>query len=353
MMMEDLLNQREQREFKQTLRDIADGLKNPVAPKNHKVEVTNQHRGVLVLNPVETVRVANPVTEVTVKNPVNEVAVTNLNEVIKTLSLLGVGIKGLNDAVERIKLDVPEKEIQKIAGAVTTDVDLSGVEERLERAVDEVSRVVAAVADLDLDVSIPEVKIPEFPTAIAVNNLKEVTDGLKALNDNIVALSEQMTAEEPDDDDADELAPVISGLASVREAIRNIVFPIPPGSTPAFKNQDGVAASATLNDLGYVPVAIQESQIASQTATVSSVSGSASSVTLLSANVDRLAAEIYNDSTAILYVKLGTTASASDFTSKIFPEGTYVVPQVYTGRVDGIWASATGAARITEVGETD
>ena len=85
------------------------------------------------------------------------------------------------------------------------------------------------------------------------------------------------------------------------------------------------------------------------TATLSNVSGSATSVTLLSANAARRGAAIYNDSSAVLYVKFGTTASSSSFTVKMQPDEYYEVPGVYAGRIDGIWASATGAARVTEL----
>ena len=49
-------------------------------------------------------------------------------------------------------------------------------------------------------------------------------------------------------------------------------------------------------------------------ATVSSVAGSASSVTLLAVNRNRVSFSVFNDSSAVLYVKLGATASASDYT---------------------------------------
>lgn len=85
------------------------------------------------------------------------------------------------------------------------------------------------------------------------------------------------------------------------------------------------------------------------TATGSNVSGSASSVTLLSLNLARLGFSIYNDSTAVVYVKLGTTASATDFAVRIAAGGYYEGPFGYTGRIDAIWASANGAARIVEL----
>lgn len=88
--------------------------------------------------------------------------------------------------------------------------------------------------------------------------------------------------------------------------------------------------------------------VLSGTATLSNVSGSATSVTLLSSNASRLGASIHNDSTAILYLKLGTTASTTSFTVKMQQDDHYEVPSGYTGRIDGIWASATGSARVSE-----
>lgn len=84
--------------------------------------------------------------------------------------------------------------------------------------------------------------------------------------------------------------------------------------------------------------------------TKSNVAANASSVTLLAANASRKMASIYNDSSAILYLDMsGGTASATSFTTKLQAETLYEFPlPVYVGAVTGIWASATGAARITE-----
>lgn len=89
----------------------------------------------------------------------------------------------------------------------------------------------------------------------------------------------------------------------------------------------------------------------SSTGTTSTVAGNASSVTLLSSNTSRKGAVIFNDSSAILYVKLGTTASSSDFSYRVNPYQTLEIGAnfLYTGRIDAIWASATGNARITEL----
>lgn len=84
-------------------------------------------------------------------------------------------------------------------------------------------------------------------------------------------------------------------------------------------------------------------------ASVSTVAASATSVTLAALNTNRVWLSIYNDSTAILYVKTGATASSSSYTVQMAGGSYYEFPQpCYTGVVDGIWASATGHARMTE-----
>lgn len=88
----------------------------------------------------------------------------------------------------------------------------------------------------------------------------------------------------------------------------------------------------------------------SGTATLSNVNGSASSVTLLAANTARRSVFIENDSSAILYVKFGSSASTTSHTFILGPGDIYVEKSCdYPGVISGIWSSATGAARITEV----
>lgn len=87
----------------------------------------------------------------------------------------------------------------------------------------------------------------------------------------------------------------------------------------------------------------------STTGTVTSVSGTTSSTSLLASNTSRRAASIYNDSTSVLYINLGATASSTAFTVKLNQDDYYEVPAGYNGAINGIWASATGSARITEL----
>lgn len=94
---------------------------------------------------------------------------------------------------------------------------------------------------------------------------------------------------------------------------------------------------------------ITTSQARPSTSITSSVNGSTTSVVLLASNSSRLGATVYNDSSALLYVKLGATASTTDYTVKLFPLGYYEVPYGYTGEIDGIWSAANGHARIDEL----
>lgn len=101
---------------------------------------------------------------------------------------------------------------------------------------------------------------------------------------------------------------------------------------------------STLQDI----LAAVEPSNASATGTGSNVSASATSVTLLAASASRKGATFYNDSTATLYLKCGAAASLSSFTTVLPPRAYFELPFKYTGIVDGIWSSATGAARITQ-----
>jgi hypothetical protein len=84
------------------------------------------------------------------------------------------------------------------------------------------------------------------------------------------------------------------------------------------------------------------------TGTITSVGASVTSVTLKAANANRIGIIITNDSTANLYVAFAASATTSAYTVKLGPGGT-ATDVFYTGIVTGIWDSATGNARVTEV----
>ena len=90
--------------------------------------------------------------------------------------------------------------------------------------------------------------------------------------------------------------------------------------------------------------------MAARGSNVTNVSASATSVTLFASNEGASARHVYNDSSAILRLKYGATASATSFTALLNPGDLYEFPRpIYDGVVDGIWSAAAGAARCTEV----
>jgi len=73
-------------------------------------------------------------------------------------------------------------------------------------------------------------------------------------------------------------------------------------------------------------------------------------VTLLAANTARLGFSVFNDSAAVLYLLLGSSAaSVTSYTAQVPTNALYEPPIRYVGDVQGVWASATGAARVTEL----
>lgn len=85
-------------------------------------------------------------------------------------------------------------------------------------------------------------------------------------------------------------------------------------------------------------------------ATVTKINSSATGVTLISANEARKMATIYNNSSAVLYVKYGTPISSDSFTVAIPKESYLELPYpCYTGQIDGYWGSVNGNAMVTEI----
>jgi len=135
----------------------------------------------------------------------------------------------------------------------------------------------------------------------------------------------------------------------------------PPASAPTF-NLIGVAVSetshsgvqlsdgtfpwrkATVDTAGRLQAGVS-SAVSGQT----SVAASASSVQLLAANLLRRGATVFNDSSSVMYLKLGVTASTTSFTVRMVSFAYYEVPFGYVGRIDAIWSAAIGNARITEL----
>jgi hypothetical protein len=135
------------------------------------------------------------------------------------------------------------------------------------------------------------------------------------------------------------------------------------GAIPAGSNSIGsLAANQSVNmaqvgggtvaqGVGTAPTALRVVQSTATSSTVTSVAGSATTVSLLALNTSRAGASFFNESTAILYLKFGATASVTSYTVQIPPSGFYEIPSTrpYTGAIDGIWSAANGNVRITEL----
>lgn len=121
------------------------------------------------------------------------------------------------------------------------------------------------------------------------------------------------------------------------------------GTVTANAGSGTMAVSGPLTDTQLRATPIQVTAATSSSAAMSSVAGSASSASLLASNSSRKGICLFNDSTAICRVAFGATASATAFTVLLQPNSFYENGTLYTGAISGIWASATGNMRITEL----
>ena len=149
------------------------------------------------------------------------------------------------------------------------------------------------------------------------------------------------------------------------QPITAAALPLPAGAateTTLASVLTTTAFQARINTLGSktsansTPVVIASDQVAipitpstSATGTLTNVASSATNVTILASNASRKGATVFNDSNKTLYIKFGTTASATSFTAQLRAGDYYEVPFGYTGIIDGLWASANGSARVTEL----
>lgn len=117
---------------------------------------------------------------------------------------------------------------------------------------------------------------------------------------------------------------------------------------------DGDGKNVPVGAANPLPVSVS-SLVVSSTGASANVGDSGSVATLIAANAARKGATIYNDSSALLYVKLGSAASTTSFSVLLAGNGGgiggfYEIPFGYTGIITGIWASdAGGSARVTEL----
>lgn len=158
------------------------------------------------------------------------------------------------------------------------------------------------------------------------------------------------------------LSVVASGVSSFAEdsahtsgALGTFIMAVRNDSGAVFTDTNGDYSPISVDNQGRLMVNLQtgNGNLAANAASgaKSSVPASASSVQILAANSVRKKFSVYNDSSVDLYLdETGGTASATSFTTRVPPNTKYESQPgpVYTGIVTGIWASATGNARVGE-----
>jgi hypothetical protein len=87
----------------------------------------------------------------------------------------------------------------------------------------------------------------------------------------------------------------------------------------------------------------------SSTSSLTQVTAATSSTSILASNANRVSATFYNNSTAILFLAFGATASTTAFTVRVMPNSYYDLPITYTGAISGIWNAVNGNVCVTEL----
>lgn len=104
-----------------------------------------------------------------------------------------------------------------------------------------------------------------------------------------------------------------------------------------------------VNSTDASPIPVTNANDNAGTAVLTSVAASITSVSLLASNTARKSFSLYNDSSSVLYVAYAATASNSAYTVKVQPQAFHVPDKNYTGAISGIWVTAAGAAKMTEL----
>lgn len=124
---------------------------------------------------------------------------------------------------------------------------------------------------------------------------------------------------------------------------------VPPdmGSTEANLHEISDMASLIHTRISDPVSGVITKNYAPSSATLSNIALSTTSVNILSSGTTAYSTIIWNDSAAKLYLKYGTTASATSFTTIVQPNSGWI--DNYGGRVDGILQTGTGTARVTRM----
>ena len=134
------------------------------------------------------------------------------------------------------------------------------------------------------------------------------------------------------------------------ESTLPLVVPYDPASGQTATIKPASTAAVAADPALVVALSPNDRSLVAAVATLTNVASSATTVSLLAANTNRRGVIIFNDSNQSLYVKYGATASTTSFTYLMTPKSTWeMILPIFQGAIDGIWASANGSARITEL----
>lgn len=125
-----------------------------------------------------------------------------------------------------------------------------------------------------------------------------------------------------------------------------------PANAWPVKPTDGTnSQSYTASGEAKVTGSVTANPPVSNTPAVSRITAAASDTTLLASNANRKGAIFFNESTAIAYLKLGTSSSATSYTIQMGANSSFIIDgnPIYTGQVNATWASATGFMQVTEL----
>lgn len=136
---------------------------------------------------------------------------------------------------------------------------------------------------------------------------------------------------------------------AIAEVYQTAMAPGGGGNVPKIVVSGGVQAVPIVNPDGTnISMSSTSSSIGTQTA----ISDTSTPTLFLSSNNSRIGATITNDSSASLFVLLGSgTVSSTNYTVRMTQYSYYELPFNYKGEIYGVWSSDPndGAARITEL----
>jgi hypothetical protein len=151
--------------------------------------------------------------------------------------------------------------------------------------------------------------------------------------------------------------------SGVTQPVSAASLPLPTGAATSANQTTGNTLLSSID--GKLPsslgtktssASLSVSPAFAATSTLTNVASSGTSVTLLAANNNRKTVIILNDSTSDLYVTLNASAASTTNYSLFLaakvgntPSSAIFGGDDYSGEIRGIWSSANGFARITEV----